>query len=194
MHTKQWSAAILTTFLILIAACTTVQPPVVEKLDELTAVTMTYCRTALVMSPDTPMAREARRDYVQVGVIEINRMGTLQYYLWLGINEVHPVANADGHPQAFESIRLSTNSDSVDLNVSGWTPAVMGASESVYQKLFPDSADAYYQIELDDIQLLADSDNLKLHTTGLGNKEFVSWYRQETFDGDLAEFLRTVMQ
>jgi len=194
MHKKQWSAAILTPFLMLVAACTTVQPTVIEKLDELTAVTITFCRTALIMSPDTPLAREARRDYIQLGVIETNRMGTLQYYLWLGITEVYPVATADGHPQGFESITLTANGDSVHLNVSGWTPAVMGASEPVYHKLFPDSADAYYQIVLDDIRLLVDSDNLKLRSTGLANKEYISWYSQETFEGDLAEFLRIVMQ
>jgi hypothetical protein len=64
----------------------------------------------------------------------------------------------------------------------------------VYQKLFPDSADAYYSVTLDQIRLLTDSDNLKLLTSGSAPEEFVSWYSQTTFESDLAEFLGAVVQ
>ena len=180
--------------LAILSACTAVQPTVIEKMDELTAVTVTYCRTPLVMSPDTPLNREARRDYVQVGVIEVNQMGALKYYLWLGITEVNQGASADTYKEGFEAIVFTANDESFGLDVAGWTPAVIGTSEPVYQKLFLDSADAYYQVTLEQIQLLMDSDSLKLRTTGSAPREFVSWYSQETFEGDLAEFLRTVMQ
>lgn len=185
---------ILTAFLAILAACTTVQPTVIEKLDALTAVTVTYSRTPLVMSPDTPLVREARRDYLQVGVLEINQMGALRYYLWFGITEVSQVMTADNHPEGFNSIVLSTNDKSIELAVTGWTPGAIGTSEPVYQKLFPDSEEAYYQVTLEQIQLLTDSDNLTLRTTGPAPKEFISWYSQTTFEGDLAEFLSAVRQ
>jgi len=180
--------------LAFLSACTAAQPTVIEKLDKLTAVTVTYCRTPLVMSPDTPLHREARRDYVQIGVIEVNRMGVLQYYLWFGITLVDHSANMDKHPDGFEAIVLTVNDERLELDVEGWTAAVIGTSEPVYRKLFPDSADGYYQVTLEQIQLLTNSDSLKLRTTGSAPREFVSWYSQTTFDGDLAEFLRTVTQ
>jgi len=121
-------------------------------------------------------------------------MGTLQYYLWLGITEVNQDAGADTHPEGFEAIVFAVNEESFGVDVAGWTPAVIGTSEPVYQKLFPDSADAYYQVTLEQIQLLTESDNLVLRTTGSVPKEFVSWYSQTTFEGDLAEFLRAVQQ
>ena len=185
-----FSIAVLT----ILSSCTTVQPAVVQKLDELTAVTITYCRTPLIMSPDTPYIREARRDYVQLGAIEVNRMGALEYYLWLGITEVDQVAAIDNHPEGFASIVLAGDEKSIELDVKGWSPSVIGASAPVYQKLFPDSADAYYQVTLDQIQLLADINSLSLRTTGSATKEFVSWYSQETFESDLAEFLSEVME
>lgn len=180
--------------LVILSACTAGQPAVIEKLDELTAVTVTYCRTPLIMSPDTPHVREARRDYVQIGAIEVNRMGVLEYYLWLGITEVDQDAAADIQPEGFASIVLAGKEKSIELDVKGWSPGVIGTSAPVYQKIYPDSAEAYYQVSLDQIQLLADSDNLVLRTTGSAAKEFVSWYSQETFESDLAEFFNAVME
>jgi hypothetical protein len=182
------------TVLAIGSACTAVQPAVIEKLDELTAVTVTYCRTPLIMSPDTPLDRDARRDYVQIGAIEVNRMGTLEYYLWLGITEVNQFAATDAHPEGFASIVLAGSDKSIELDVKGWSPGAIGTSAPVYQKLFPDSADAYYQVTLDQIQLLADSNSLSLRTTGATAKEFVSWYSQTTFESDITEFLRTVIE
>ncbi len=180
--------------LAILSACTAGQPAVIEKLDDLTAVTVTYCRTPLIMSPDTPHDRDSRRDYVQIGAIEVNRMGALEYYLWFGITEVNKTAGTDTHPEGFASIVLAANEKSIELDVKGWSPGVIGASAPVYQKLFPDSADAYYEVTLDQIQLLADSDSLMLRTTGPAAREFVSWYSQTAFDSNLAEFLREVME
>jgi hypothetical protein len=191
---SHFSTAISIAVLAVLSACTTGQPAVIEKLDELTAATVTYCRTPLIMSPDTPHVRESRRDYVQIGVIEVNRMGTLEYYLWLGITEVDQVATANTHPEGFSSIVLAVDETSIELDVNGWSPSVIGTSASVYQKIFPDSADAYYQVTLKQIQLLTDSDRLTLRTTGSAAKEFVSWYSQTTFESDLSEFLREVME
>ena len=105
-----------------------------------------------------------------------------------------PVEKMNTHPEGFRSIEFSVDDESFQLNVLGWTPEAIGTSEPVYQKLFSNSIDAYYQVTLDQIQLLTDSDSLKLRTTGSAPKEFVSWYRQTTFQGDLRQFVRTVLR
>lgn len=192
MRISHLLTAISLPVLAILSGCTTGKPTVIERLDEVTAVTISYCRTPLVMSPDTTYVRDARRDFVQVGAMEVNRMGSLQYYLWLGITEVDPVANAARHPEGFESIVFSADNESIRLDVRGWTSAAIGTSEAVYHKLFSDSADAYYPVTLEQLQLLTDSDNLTLRTTGPAPREFVSWYRQTTFESDLTEFLRAV--
>jgi len=188
------STAIPIAVLVILSACATGQLPVGEKLDEQTSVTITYSRTPLIMSPDTPYDREAVRDYVQIGVIETNRMGTLEYFLWLGISDYRHTVSADSHPNGFESIILTAGSEDIRVDVRGWTHKSIGASEPVYKKLFPNSSDAYYQITLDQLQLLIEADALRFQTTGSASKEFVPWYAQANAKSDLAEFLRTVLE
>lgn len=188
------STPIAVAVLVLFSACATEQPAVIEKLDELTAVTYTYSRTPIILSPDTPFDRESTRDYVQIGAIEVNRMGTLHYYLWLGISEMNYEATASKQPEGFESIVLDSGGEKILLDVLGWTESAIGVSEPVYKKLFSTSLDAYYQVTLEQIQLLSEIDGIKLLTTGPEPREFVSWYRQDTARNDLAEFLQNVAQ
>jgi hypothetical protein len=131
---------------------------------------------------------------VQIGAIEVNRMGTLQYYLWLGISEMNYEATASKQPEGFESIVIDVGGEKIPLDVLGWTENAIGVSEPVYKKLFSTSVDAYYQVTLEQIQLLNEVDGIKLLTTGSEPREFVSWYRQDTAKDDLAEFLQSVTQ
>lgn len=188
------SAAISLAVLTILSACTAGQPAVVEQLDELTAVTVTHSRTPIILSPDTPYDEAAARDYVQVGAIEVNRMGALQYFLWLGIWDIDHITSADNHPKGYESIVLILDGDTVPLDVLGWTHEAIGTSEPVYKKLFKTSVDAYYQVTLEQISLLTEADDIRLRTSDSAPKEFVPWYRQTTAKKDLAEFLRMVTQ
>jgi len=177
-----------------LSSCAAGQAPVVEKLDELTAVTYTYVRTPLILSPDAPLDRANARDYVQVGAIEVNRMGSLKYYLWLGISEIEHVESSGTHHDGFKSIVLIFGDRKFPLDIRGWTQEAIGVSEPVYQKLFSTSVDAYYEVTLEHVRLLAEEDSMTLLTSGSAPREFVSWYRQTTAKEELAEFLRTVLQ
>lgn len=188
------STAVSLAALSILSACAAGQAPVVERLDELTGVTITHSRTPIILSPDTPLDPAAARDYVQIGVIEINRMGSLRYYLWLGISEMQPREGAAEHPVGYESIVLVAGGGEILLSVHGWMHETIGSSEPVYKRLFWTSADAYYEVTLEQIQLLTDVDAIQLHTKGSAAKTFVPSYGQSKAKGDLAEFLRTVLQ
>lgn len=129
-----------------------------------------------------------------MGAIEVNRMGTRQHYVWLGISDVEQMASAEEHPDGYDSIVLIAGDQNVRLDVLGWSPQAIDASEPVYEKLFANSADAYYRITLDQIRLLSDLDQLKLRTTGSSRKEFIPWYEQAGFKEELNEFLGIVLQ
>jgi hypothetical protein len=187
-------AAISAIVLTVLSSCGAVQPTVVEKLDELTAVTITHGRTPLILSPDEPYSRANERDFLQLGAIEINRMGARKYYLWLGISDFNLMADETKYPEEFNSILLVGHGDTIRLDVYGWTAVAIGATDPVYERLFGSSIDAYYEVNLDQIRLLTDADNLKLRTTGSSPKEFGSWYKQATFRSDLSEFLQIVSQ
>lgn len=180
--------------LAILSACAAGQAPVVEKLDELTAVTYTYVRTPLILSPDTPLDQAQARDYVQLGAIEVNRMGTLKYYLWLGISVTEHVKSSGARHDGFKSIVLMLGDQQFPLDIHGWTQESIGVSEPIYQKLFSTSIEAYYEVTLEHVRLLAEADSMKLLTSGSAPKEFVSWYRQAAAKEELAEFLGTVLQ
>jgi len=186
------STAISIAALAILSACAAGQPPVVDYLDELTAVTITYSRTPFIMSVDTHS--DVARDFVQIGAIEVNRMGTRQYYLWLGISEVKYTESAYRHPRGFESIVFIVGGEEFQLDVRGWTQEAIGASEPVYEKLFRNTVDAYYEVTLEQIQLLTDVDGIKFRTIGPAPKEYVSWYKSIIAKDDLTEFLKTVSQ
>ena len=179
---------------MMLTACATEQAAVVERLDDLTAVTITHARTPIVMSPDTPFDAGAARDYAQIGVIEVNRMGSLQYFIWLGISEIEYPESVSQHPDGYESIILILDGDEFPLELGGWTHPAIGASQAVYRKLFNSSVDAYYEVELELIQLMSDAESVEFLTTGPSPKKFVSWYRQEKAKDELAEFVRIAQQ
>lgn len=196
MHNKNpiVSTAIPIAILMILSACATEQSAVVENLDELTAVTITHARTPIILSPETPLDSETVRDYAQIGAIEINRMGSLQYFLWLGISEVDQLDSADERPEGYESITLFIDGQSIPLDLIGWTHNAIGTSAPVYKKLFQTSVDAYYEVDLAQIQLMNDADVIEFHTSDAPPKRFVSWYRQSQARDDLAEFVQTVTQ
>lgn len=177
-----------------LSACAAGQAPVVEKLDELTAVTYTHVRTPLILSPDTSLDRTQATDYVQVGAIEVNRMGSLNYYLWLGISDTQYEESSSTHQDGFESITLTLGDQKFPLDIHGWTHASIGISEPVYKKLFSTSVDAYYEVTPEQVRSLTEVDNMKLLTSGAAPKEFVPWYRQTAAKEEFTEFIKAVLQ
>lgn len=184
------SAAIL----FALHGCAAGQAPSMEKLDEVTAVTYTYSRSPLILSPDIPLDRGTTRDYVQIGPIEVNRMGSLSYYLWLGISDIDNLESAAADHAGFETVFLVLGDQKIELKVLGWTHSAIGVSEPVYKKLFSSSVDAYYEVTLEQIQRMSEVDSVKVLATGADPKEFVSWYRQTTAKQDLAAFLMRVAE
>ncbi len=146
------------------------------------------------MSTDTPFRARDLRDYVEIGAIEVNHMGMLRHFLWLGISEVIDEERVDARPEGFESIVFIAGEETFQLDVFSWTHEAIGTSERIYKKLFSGSADAYYEITLDQIRLLANADGMKVRTSGSAPKEYVVWSRPATAKEDLSEFLKTVLQ
>lgn len=182
---------VLIAALAILAACAT-PSPTVEYMDELTAVTITHSRTPFVLSTETSV--DTARDYVQIGAIEVNRMGTLNYYLWLGISEVQYDEPVHEHPEGFESIVFVEGNGEFQLDLAGWTEAAIGASAPVYEKLFGDTVDAYYEVTTEQIRQLASADIITFRTIDPSPKEYSSWYRSVTAKDDLTEFLTIVAQ
>ena len=187
-----FSPGLFLTGLAMLSACAAGPQPVTEYLDELTAVTITHSRTPFTLSMESSL--DSPGDFVQVGAIEVNRMGTHEYFLWLGISAVDYAENSDGRPEGFESIVFVLDDGEIQLDIHGWSAAAIGASKPVYKRLFKESVDAYYPVALEQLRSLTDADVIELRTTDAKPRTFVSWYRSVAAKDDLTEFLRIVAQ
>lgn len=177
---------------LLLSACATTQQPVVEKLDENTGVTVTYSKTPFVFSSGETADSFPQIDVVQLGTIEINRMGVLRYFLWLGITEYRYRELQAGRPAPFESINLHLDAEEVVLDVAGWSHDALGTSEPVYRKLFDSSIDAYYPIDLEQIGSMANATEIKFRTADPDAREYTLRFGSDRPAADLSEFYRVV--
>jgi len=195
-NNKKRLRSFVASFIVLtsIAGCSASQPMVSERLDEKTAVTITNTRTPLIMSPDAYFSDANAREYVQIGAIEVNRMGTREHFLWLGIWDIDHINSDAEKPLGYDTIQLLADGQSIPLRVHGWTHNSIGASTSSYKKIFAEDVDAYYKINLEQLEALNSAVAVKLRTTSATPKEFIPWYNQERASADLAEFYRVVSQ
>jgi hypothetical protein len=89
-----------------------------------------------------------------------------------------------------ESIVIFANGEPLLLELSGWAPDVIGVSEPVYLSPAVAATDAYYQVTVDQIRLIAESTDIRLRTAGPRPREFELWDEQKAAKQSLIEFLR----
>ncbi len=186
--------AVLLVLLSSSALCVAAKPPVVEKLDELTGVTITHSRTPLVLSPYTISKPSRDQDYVELGAIEVNRMGKLSYFLWLGVSDIAVLEVEERQPPEYESIALVLDDESLHLDFAGWTQAAIGAGEPVYKKFYRSSVDVYYPVTLEQIRKLASAESVKVRTQGAQPKEYKPLFQIARAKNDFVGFVRTVAE
>lgn len=175
--------------LVLLAGCSTSNPLISNKLDPVTAVTITFSDAPLVFYRDESGRAAFARNYIHLGPLEVNRSGSFRYYLWLGIWNTMQDAKSNVPRDGFNSIVVFADGEPLPLEVSGWTAEAIGASEPVYLKPVATSADAYYEVTIDHLRLIAEAKDLRVQSTGAPRKSYEPWDNQATAKASLAEFL-----
>ena len=130
---------------------------------------------------------------MSLGPVQVNRGGRFEYFLWLGIWNTNQTASVADRRDGFDSIILFINGEPLALDLSGWTPGAIGASEPVYPQPVPSSLEAYYRVTADQIRLITDADDIQLRTTGFSPRTFESWDDQATAREDFRQFLSNVV-
>lgn len=175
--------------LMLMSGCSASSALISNKLDPLTAVTITYSDAPLVFYHDESGRAAFARDYIHMGPLEVNRSGTFRYYLWLGIWNTMQDAESDTARDGFDSIVVFADGEPLPLEVSGWTPAAIGASESVYLKPVASAADAYYEVTANHLRFINAAKDVRVQSTGPRRKTYEPWNNQAAAKASLAEFL-----
>ena len=171
-----------------IAGCAA-SSPLGVKLDSGTSVTMTYSPTPLVLYRDVPGHAAYARNFVSLGPLQANRSGNYQYFIWLGIWNTNHTANETDGRDGFDSIVLFVDGEPLMLDVEGWTPDTIGASEPVYPQPVASEIDAYYRVTVDQIRLIAEADEISIRTTGFSSRSFELWDKQTAAREGLRNFL-----
>jgi hypothetical protein len=176
--------------IVLTASCAGTGELTASKLDLVTGVTVTYDRDPLVFYRDNFGKAAHARNILYVGPIEVNRSGTYRYYLWLGIWDTGNDPNNERTRDGFESITIFADGEPLSFDVSGWTADAIGASASVYTKPVASAVDAYYEITVDHLRLLAEAKDIRVQSSGSKPVVYEPWDNQVSAKAGLREFLR----
>ena len=187
MSTHRFAAILISLTLV---ACAGQPGAIQNKLDPATAVTITYSQTPMVFYRDDSGKAAFARNYLHLGPLEVNRMGSFHYYLWLGIWNTMQDAEPGESRNGFESIVIYVDGEPLALELTGWTPAAIGATEPVYVRPVASAADAYYEVTVDHLRLIAASDKVRIQSTGPGTRTYELWDEQKAAKQSLNEFLR----
>jgi len=173
----------------LATGCVSTSTLVEERLDLGTGVTVTHATAPIVLYHDNSAYAAHARDYVYLGPVEINRMGSYAYYLWLGIWSTISDAERSYQRDGFESITVYADGEPLQLELVGWTLESIGVSEPVYIKPVASAADAYYRVTIDQIRLIANAREIELHAGTSPTRVYLMWDRQGSAHAALREFL-----
>jgi len=172
---------------ILASGCSSSGSLLREQLDPLTAVTITSSTTPLIFYRDDSARAAYARDFVYAGPIRVNTMGSYRYYLWLGVWSAIPNVPPSAHRDGFETVTLFADGEPLQLELAGWNPVSIGASEDVYLKPVASATDAYYEVTIDQLRLLVAARDLRLLASGAGSYEL--WNNQASAFGALQAFI-----
>ncbi len=175
--------------ILLATGCSSNGGLVTNKLDPQTSVTISHTQSPMVFYRDVSGRAAYARDYVHLAPLEVNRSGSYRYYLWLGIWNTMEDARTDQARDGFESIVIFADGEPLPLEIAGWTEHAIGASEPVYLKPVASAADAYYEVTLDQLRLIAEARNIRLQSTGARSNNYEPWDDQTSARAGLIEFL-----
>lgn len=167
--------------------------PLIEQLDPVTGVTVTRSTTPLVFYRDTPARAAYARDYVNLGPIQVNRMGEHRYFVWLGIWSTMQGWQSTIQRDAFETVTVFVDGEPLQLELAGWTFDAIGTTEPVYLKPVATAIDAYYESTADQLRLIAAAGSVRLLPGGNRPFSYEPWENQASAKISLQAFVRTAL-
>lgn len=173
---------------LVLCACGSTSPVVIDRLDPTTGVTVTRSAVPLILYRDNSGYAAHARDFVYVGPLRVNRMGDYRYYLWLGIWSTIGDRDVSAQRDGFDSVVLFADGEPLRLDLAGWSDSAIGASEPAYPKPVASSADAYYLVTLDQIRLLSEARDVRL-SAGSPSASYEPWDDQGTAMSALRTFV-----
>jgi hypothetical protein len=172
------------------AACSSSTALVTETLDPVTGVTVLRGTAPVVLYHDNSGYAAHARDYVYLGPVEINRMGSYSYFLWAGIwSTMRQEDRQSEQRDGFESVILFVDGEPLPLEFAGWTLDAVGVTQPVYVKPVASAADAYYRVTIDQIRLIAEASDIRLRAGTAKPRVYSLWESQGSAHASMRAFL-----
>ena len=178
--------------LICSGSCASFGASTFEKLDPLTSVTLTAVKTPMVFYRDNSGRAAYARNFADLGPIQVNRSGQFRYFLWIGVWSTGPVPDDVQRRDGFEAPVLFVDGEPLQLTLAGWSPESIGASEGIYPKPVASSIDAYYEISIDVVRLLATAQDVRISTSGGIQENYEPWNDQQAARANLRDFFEII--
>ena len=183
---RLWLAAVL-----LLGGCATQKSPVTEYLDPQTAVTIRALTTPVLYAHESPQLAANARDYLSLGLVEINNMGVRKHYLalvsWTTIDRVRPGVPAAPVP---ERVELDLGGKPRELVPVTHEPRSLGIGTTPFRPPSGYVGEAWYAVTPADLRALANapSESIVVMQEG-GRINYGTW---RGADAAVAEFVRDI--
>ena len=182
-------AILSTTTLLLLAGCATDEPRVSEYLDPQTAVTIRTLDPPLIYARDAPELAANARDYLSLGVVEVNRMGDRKHYValisWSTIDR-HDAGTA---PVA-ERIEIAAGGRTREFAVASHEARSLGIGDALFRPPSGYAGESWYAVTPADLRSLAAAtpDSITL----VGGPHRITYLAWRVSGDGLAAFVRDI--
>lgn len=160
----------------ILSACGTQQSlEIASRLDTQTGVTYVTLEDALGFASSQPQLATSARDYVYVGPVEINRMGSREYFLWVGVATTIDRDLAGAVLPNTTAISFVLDGEPMLLPLQAWS--AVGRSAVPYLPPAPVLEDLGVAVSVDQISRIARAQQLelRLHSEGGKVRRFKTW-------------------
>jgi hypothetical protein len=178
--------------IVLAGGCASSTAEVHERLDPATGVTLTFAEKPLVFYHDSSARAAYARDFVNLGPIQVNRMGQTRYFIWAGIWNTMPDTQLSADIDGFETITLYVDGEPLQLSASGWAPSAIGASESAYVRPQAAAGEAYYEVTIDQLRFITEATDVRLQISGPVSRSYEPWEGQKSGRDSMQAFMQYV--
>jgi len=151
--------------LIGLTACAGQPPPVHSRLDASGITVVTLVDPLVVARPVADLAA-GTRDYAYLGPVEVNRMGELSYFLWVGLASTIDRERVNAVPEAAETLVVIVDQQPMTLALEIWQHDL---ESPPYAAAAPLYATLSARTTLDQIRRIAAAASVEIHivsTTG----------------------------
>ncbi|MGI9343660.1 MAG: hypothetical protein ACR2QV_12485 [Gammaproteobacteria bacterium] len=100
--------------------CSSSAVPLESRLDLNTGVTVQTLETPIVLARPIPRLATSARDYAYLGPVEINRMGTREYFLWIAMGSTLDRSFVGEPRPTATTLHLMLDGEPMPLPLSAW--------------------------------------------------------------------------